>query len=194
MLELLDINNRVCLQFDKTFGLTGYYVSTLNFLHPCLVNNNTQSSPAIPLSYFIHEKKFEKTHNEFWSYIFDVLPELNDVAFYVTDCERGFRNAIKKYFPDAPLLRCWKHLWASIERWVRKHGGKAEDVGFYCDGIREILLQPTEQHYIESINNKKKGYISNFKFILNFNYLFIFYIRLSCEQWCPDAKMECCFC
>ena len=39
---------------------------------------------------------------------------------------------------------------------MRKHGGKAEDVGFYCDGIREILLQPTEQHYIESINNKKK--------------------------------------
>ena len=98
VLKLFDINNRVCFQFDTTFGLTGYYVSTLNFVHPCLVNNNTTISPAIPLCYFFHEKKFEKTHNEFWSHIYDVLPELNDVAFFVKDCERGYRNAIKKFF------------------------------------------------------------------------------------------------
>ena len=102
-------------------------------------------------------RKSSKKHNEFSSYIYNVLPELNDVAFFVTECEIGFRNAIKKFFPDAPLLRCWKLLWASIERWVRKNGGKAEGVGFYCDEVREILLQPIEQLYNESINNKITG-------------------------------------
>ncbi len=62
VLKLFDINNRVCFQFDTTFSLTGFFVSTLIFLHPILVIENTETAPPIPLAYFFHEK----THNEFF--------------------------------------------------------------------------------------------------------------------------------
>ena len=58
----------------------------------------------------------------------------------VTDCEEGFRNAIKKYLPGMPLFRCWNHFFNSTETWVRKHKGVIVDVRFYNDSLRAILL------------------------------------------------------
>ena len=65
-LAAFDKNNRVCFQYDTTFNLTAYYVSVLIFIHPILVLSTSEKSSPIPLAYFYHEKKFEKTHNEFW--------------------------------------------------------------------------------------------------------------------------------
>lgn len=64
-LSIFDADNCVCFQFDTTFNLTGYYVSVLIVLHPILILNNTEKSPPIALAYFFHEKKYEKSHNEF---------------------------------------------------------------------------------------------------------------------------------
>ena len=59
-------DNSVLFQYDTTFTLTCLYVSILSFFHPMLWKANTQKSPMVPLAYFFHEKKYEKTHDEFF--------------------------------------------------------------------------------------------------------------------------------
>lgn len=116
-------NKRVCLQYDTTFNLTDYYVSSLTYIHP-LLHNSSNVSPPIPLGQLFHEKKHEESHDYFWQYVYKNFPEFDDKAFLVTDCEDGLRNAARKYFPNMPILRCWNHLWQSVERWIRGKGGK----------------------------------------------------------------------
>jgi hypothetical protein len=88
------------------------------------------------------------------------LPELNNKACIATDCEEGFRNAIKKYFPEMPLFRCWNHLWGNIEDRVKSKGGNKEDVAFYSDSVRAILLQPSMSQVEKQIKKSKEGYIA----------------------------------
>ena len=84
------------------------------------------------------------------------LPELNDKACIATDCEEGFRNSIKKYFPKMPLFRCWNHLWGNIEDRVISKGGNKEDVAFYSNSVRAILLQPSMGQVEKQIKKVKK--------------------------------------
>ncbi|RNA44067.1 hypothetical protein BpHYR1_014825 [Brachionus plicatilis] len=103
-----------------------------------------------------------KTHNEFWRYIKDILPEIEEVGFIVTDCEDGFRNAIRHHLPNIPLFRCWNHFWKSLERWVVSNKRmSSDDVGFYCDSVRELFIQPTEQLYDRQLKNKINGYVNS---------------------------------
>ena len=69
MLTAVKVDNSVLFQYDTTFTLTGLYISVLSYIHPFLVKNNTNTSPVIPLAYFYHEKKYEKTHNEFFRFV-----------------------------------------------------------------------------------------------------------------------------
>lgn len=46
-----------------------------------------------------------------------------------------------------PILRCWNHLWGSVERWLKSKGGRKEDIGFYSDSLRQLFLQPTKESY-----------------------------------------------
>ena len=58
--------NSVLFQYDTTFTLCGLYCSILSYIHPLIVKSNTCISPIIPLSYFYHEKKYTKVHDEFF--------------------------------------------------------------------------------------------------------------------------------
>ena len=100
----------------------------------------------------------------------------------VTDYEVAFINALKKYFPNMPFLRCWKHLWGSLERWVRDRGGKTSDIGFYIDSVRELLLQPTSETFTVMLNNKKTGYNNNSNmFIMAWDAAFTEYFEKNIE-------------
>lgn len=161
-LAAFDNDNRVCFQFDTTFNLTGYYVSILVYIHPILVKANSDKSPVIPFAYYVHEKKHEKCHDEFWRYVFEIIPEIEELGFIITDCEEAFRKSIRKYFPKLPLLRCWNHFWKSTERWIISNKQMDnEEVGFYCDSLRELFLQPTKNQFDIQLNKKKIGYTNN---------------------------------
>ncbi len=67
VLKAIPNNNSVLFQYDTTFTLTCLYVSVLSFYHP-LLWKNTQKPPMVPLAYLFHEKKYEKTHDEFFRY------------------------------------------------------------------------------------------------------------------------------
>ena len=79
----------------------------------------------------------------------------------VTDCEIGFRNAIKRYLPSMPLFRCWNHFWSSTDAWIRKHNGTMTDVRFYCDSLRQILQQQTVELCHTQIEKSKNGYTTD---------------------------------
>jgi hypothetical protein len=80
----------------------------------------------------------------------------------VTDCERAFRNAIKKTFPNLPLLRCWKHLFAAIERCVRAKGGSVFDIGRYISSVKYLLIQPTKQQFDVALAEKRQTWDNHF--------------------------------
>lgn len=81
-------STRIPLQYDTTFNFTGFYVSPLTFLHPFLLTDN-DAPPPIPIAFHFHEKKHQKTHEQFWEFIEEQLPELDERGFIITDCEEG---------------------------------------------------------------------------------------------------------
>lgn len=111
---------KVCLQYDTTFNLSGFYVSVLTFIHPLLVNDH-QISPPIPIAYYYHEKKYLETHETFWKFFNSKIGNLINSIFIITDCEDAIRSAIKNNLDGVRLLRCWKHLWNNIRDWARSN-------------------------------------------------------------------------
>ena len=126
-------NFRNSFQYDTTFNLTGLYVSIISWIHPFLQKGRNKGNVPVPLFYYFHERKSEITHNFFWNFICQEFEIIKNKGWIVTDCEDSFRNSIKRFLPEVPLIRCWKHLFKSIEFWLRANGGKLEDVGFYTE-------------------------------------------------------------
>lgn len=90
------------------------------------------------------------------------MPEIADVGYIVTDCEDAIRNSIRKHFPTAPLLRCWNHFLKSTENWITSNKKmNSGDVGFYCDSLRELFLQPNENLFSLMLKNKINGYTNS---------------------------------
>ena len=140
----------------------------------------------IPIAYMVHEKKYQGAHEDFWRYIKQCLPEINEVGYIVTDCERGLRNAKKIYFPEAPLWRCWNHLWKSIEQWVIRRKGKEYDVDFYTEGVREVLMQDSLEKYRMQLDRRKNGYTNQWiRQVPAWDPVFVTYYD---EHIAPDAE------
>jgi len=59
--------------YDTTFTLCKYFISPLLCKFSLF-----EEEPTIPLSFFMHEKKSEETHNQFFRKISQILPELKD--------------------------------------------------------------------------------------------------------------------
>lgn len=72
-----NLNIKLCLEYDTTFNLSGYYVSILTAIHPLLVNKD-MVHPPIPIAYYYHEKKYESTHEAFWVHLVHKLGELTE--------------------------------------------------------------------------------------------------------------------
>jgi hypothetical protein len=89
---------KIDMQYDTTFNLTGYYLSILSFVKPFLLNKTTKAHLFIPLGVLFHEKKYQKCNEDFWRYVSEILPELGVKAFIVTDCEVGIRNVYRLRF------------------------------------------------------------------------------------------------
>lgn len=55
--------------------------------------------------------------------LFQILPQLDRRAVFITDEELGFRIAIAVAFPNAMVLRSWRHLGTNLDHWLKKHNG-----------------------------------------------------------------------
>ncbi len=122
--------------YDTTFSLCKFFVSPLLCKFSLF-----EQEPTVPLGFYMHEKKTEESHDQFFRKIAKAIPELKekDKAFFTTDHEDAFRKAIKSFFPTVTILRCWNHLFANIRDWIKKHGGRNLDSKVYCDNCRELF-------------------------------------------------------
>ena len=75
-------------------------------------NTEIENDPVMPLAYAIHERKFKKTHDEFFSVMSDVLPELRSCknVVIVTDNEEAITASVVKHFPNIPRFLCRNHI------------------------------------------------------------------------------------
>ena len=59
-----------------------------------------------------------------------------------------------------PIYRCWNHLYKAVERWLKAHGGKNDDVQFYSSSLRGLLLQPTREAYEKQLKLCREGHLT----------------------------------
>ena len=146
-------NSRVMFVYDTTFNLCKYFVSPLLCRFTYFVEE-----PTIPLAFFMHEKKSEASHNQFFTAISELIPVLKnkEKAFFATDHEDAFRNAIKKNFPESIVLRCWNHLMGNIRQWIRNHNGRQLDTKVYCADCRELFRCESKDVYLQLWSRKKQ--------------------------------------
>ena len=90
----LKTNDPIPLYYDTTFCLGDFYVSTLAFQHIMFEEN-----PVIPLAFMVHERKFQKCHEQFFEIIKEKIPRLGRKAIplYI-DSENPHEMPHKRYF------------------------------------------------------------------------------------------------
>lgn len=101
LLQLKDENINVF--YDTTFELGDFYVSTLAYQHIMF-----SEKPCIPVAFMIHERKFQKCHEQFLEVVKLKVPKLKTTNIcVVTDREIGIINAFQNVFPLSKLFVCW---------------------------------------------------------------------------------------
>ena len=96
--------------YDTTFCLVDFHVSTLSFQHLMF-----KEKPIIPVAFMIHERKFQKCHEQLFDLIKSKIPKLNSKhVCVITDREVGIINAFKNALPNAQVLLCWNHIFRDL--------------------------------------------------------------------------------
>ena len=54
---------------------------------------------------------------------------------------------MKSNMKDVKLLRCWIHLFKSIERWLHSHNYTIAETSYFLTSIREFLLSSTREEF-----------------------------------------------
>ena len=139
---LLEKSNDIFFTYDTTFNLGDFYVTTL-----VVQLGHFQERPIVPIAFMLHERKYQKLHEEFCADIAHMIPVHVSAqqCNICTDGEAGCSNALRKQFPQWNVLSCWNHIIRDIEFWLKKHGGSNEDITVYKTQIRDILNTETDE-------------------------------------------------
>jgi len=135
----------IVITYDTTFNLGDFYLSILLFRE-----TEFEPSPIIPLAYYIHERKLQATHDEFFGHIRLICPQLDQSlnAVLITDNEAAITGSVNDNFPNLPAFLCWNHVLQDCKRWLRQHGVTTTDeMTYYVDKIRELLQAASAQEY-----------------------------------------------
>ena len=107
--DLLRVDSKLpqLLSYDTTFQLGDFHLSPL-LLHHVLFSG----APVIPACFILHERKFQKTHEDFMHCVASFVPNLakgGKIVPIVTDDEVGIFQAIGKELKSAKRTVCWNH-------------------------------------------------------------------------------------
>ena len=125
--------------YDTTFELGDIYVSAFLMRHVLF-----QGAPVIPVSFLLHERKLESSHEDFMKFVsvkFPILGDCNNPVKFplVTDEERAICTAIDKWLPGFVRLCCWNHTFSAVRFWLRKHGATAKEIPVYMEDFRSLF-------------------------------------------------------
>ena len=133
------------LSYDTTFQLGDFYLSPLLFRHTLFLGN-----PVMPAMFLIHERKFQKVHEELLKFAGEAIPALKRPSKripMVTDDEKGVCNAVDQHLPGVVRLLCWNHVFSAAKTWLRRHGATAPEIPVYISDLRELFRQKSENAY-----------------------------------------------
>ena len=144
----------VTLFYDTTFNIgDDFYVSPLIVKHMLFKNN-----PSIPVAFLIHERKYQRHHK-----LSELVPSLRKcTAVLVTDRENGITNAIHKVLPGISIVLCWNHLRQDIRYWIKKHGGKSDEISVYAEHLNTLLDCETEEIVQKIFSNHSTTWTSSY--------------------------------
>ena len=134
------LSTKVCgdhLQFsyDTTFQLGDVYLSTLVYKHVLF-----KEEPVIPLAFVIHERKFQKVHEDFLFQISKSIPKLKTVSLpMIVDSEIAITKTIQNTLPNLTPLHCWNHLKRDVRFQLGQLGASADEKQFYISEISDLL-------------------------------------------------------
>ena len=151
--------NPVVLSYDTTYNLGDCYVSALLYRHFLFEN-----SPTIPVAFYLHERKKEETHEDFFREISRQVPLLleKDVPIIV-DRELAITKGIETIFPNWTVLNCWNHLKRDVRYWVNKQdGGTNEQANAYVSDISRLLQCSTLEEFETQQEDLSEKWASDF--------------------------------
>jgi hypothetical protein len=67
------------------------------------------------------------------------LPKIEREGLIVSDEEKAITNAFKSKLPEIPTFLCWRHVIASMVRWIAAHKGKVIDKSIYKNDFIRLL-------------------------------------------------------
>jgi len=142
--SLLDSGSSVLLTYDMTFNLGDFSVTTV-VMHTGMFEDR----PIFPVAFMLHERKFQRIHEDFCTDIVKRLPNsVYGQSFNIcSDSEAACSNAIKKAFPQWNIFNCCNHILRDVEFWLKKHGGSKEETTLYKIHNQDILKSRTPEEY-----------------------------------------------
>ena len=124
--QLFDMERFCCHPFkfsvlgiDPTFNLGEFSVTPIVYRHLLLEDSKSHNNPLVLGPLLIHHRKQFRTYNYFLSTIVGLQPRLSYVQAVGTDGEKALVEAIRKSFPHASQLRCFRHLQQNVETYLR---------------------------------------------------------------------------
>ena len=149
------------LSYDTTFQLGDFYLSPLLFRHTLFVG-----SPVMPAMFLIHERKFQKVHEELLKFAGEAIPALKRPSKripMVTDDEKGVCNAVDQHLPGVVRLLCWNHVINAAKTWLTRHGGTAAEIPVYTSNLRELFHQKSENAYEQRLLELERKWSKSFQ-------------------------------
>lgn len=143
-------SDMVLLSYDTTFNLGDFYVTTL-----VVQLGSFNEKPIIPVAFMLHERKFQKLHEEFCASIFRHLSRTvtSQQLHVCTDGESGCANAIQQSFPAWVVFTCWNHVIRDVEFWLKKHGATKDELVVYKNQIQNLLSADTDDEYMMTLES-----------------------------------------
>ena len=161
---LKNIKEPILMHYDTTFNIGDFYVSMLVVRHPLLENTSNLCTPAIPIAFLFHERKFTKTHKYFFEQLSESVPILKNTknAVFITDREKAIIDAIKSSFPNNPLAFCHNHIKQNLKYTVLNRGGSAHDCAFYKHELKSLLDSSSEEDFDKMFRDKSEKWSEAF--------------------------------
>ena len=116
--------------------------------------------------FLIHERKFQKHHEIFFSFLKDMIKLPKRPTACVSDGEFGIINAMS-CVSNLLDVRCWNHILQDCGKWLTEKGCSTAEASCYKDHFRCIFGQDTREKSLEAIDELQKAWMDEFKRYFN---------------------------
>jgi len=109
--QKLDLSH---LSVEPTLNFGNFSVTPTSYRNVLLKSVKTGKCPVFIGPVFIHHTKFKQTYSECFNKLKSIVPALDDLIAFGTDCEISNSDALSTCFTKAIHLRCFHHFLGNV--------------------------------------------------------------------------------